>query len=124
MLISQLDPSKLSFQKSAQKLESVEETRQIFNTPLLDYEEIGMPMDRWHFLFDPTGSQASAAGSGYQRNSKVVSVFSLGESSFREGTHSAKEASATANIDGSVSLSDHQIHLLQVHRYKYLALHK
>ncbi|HET8792865.1 MAG TPA: hypothetical protein VFM31_03645 [Nitrososphaeraceae archaeon] len=90
------------FPEAAQKLESVNETRQILTTPLLDYEEIGLPMERWHFLFDPTGSQASAAGSGYsEEESKVVSVFSLGESSFREGTHSAKEASATANIDGS-----------------------
>lgn len=98
------------FPEAAQKLESVNETKQILTTPLLDYEEIGLPMDRWHFLFDPTGSQASAAGSGLEEGgSKVVSVFSLGESSFREGTHSAKEASATANIDGSdvtISSSD------------------
>ncbi|HEX7142704.1 MAG TPA: hypothetical protein VF222_09530, partial [Nitrososphaeraceae archaeon] len=71
----------------------------------LDYEEIGFPMDRWHFLFDPTGSQASAAGSGYagleEGGSKVVSVFSLGESSFREGTHAAKESSISTTIDGS-----------------------
>ena len=98
-----IGPIKALFPEAAQKLESVNETRQILNTPLLDYEEIGMSMDRWHFLFDPTGSQASAAGSGYaeEGGSKVVSVFSLGESSFREGTHSAKEASASANIDGS-----------------------
>jgi hypothetical protein len=95
------------FPEAAQKLMSVNETRQILTTPLLDFEEIGLPMDRWHFLFDPTGSQASAAGSGLENGgSKVVSVFSLGESSFREGTHSAKEASATANIGGSaVSIS-------------------
>jgi hypothetical protein len=98
-----IGPIQVLFPEAAQKLESVNETRQILNTPLLDYEEIGMSMDRWHFLFDPTGSQASAAGSGYaeEGGSKVVSVFSLGESSFREGTHSAKEASASANIDGS-----------------------
>ncbi|MDF2737679.1 MAG: uncharacterized protein K0S93_1536 [Nitrososphaeraceae archaeon] len=98
-----IGPIQALFPEAAQKFESAEETRQILNTPLLDYEEIGLPMDRWHFLFDPTGSQASAAGSGYseESGSKVVSVFSLGESSFREGTHSAKEASATANIDGS-----------------------
>ena len=98
-----IGPIQALFPEVAQKLESVEETRQILNTPLLDYEEIGLPMDRWHFLFDPTGSQASAAGAGYEEagGSNVVSVFSLGESSFREGTHSAKEASASANIDGS-----------------------
>jgi len=98
-----IGPVKALYPEIAQKLESVEQSKNIFNTPLLDYEEIGFPMDRWHFLFDPTGSQASAAGSGYaeEGESKVVSVFSLGESSFREGTHAAKESSISANIDGS-----------------------
>jgi hypothetical protein len=98
-----IGPIKALFPAAAQKLMSVEETRNLFETPILDYEEIGMSMDRWHFLFDPTGSQASAAGSGYaeEGGSKVVSVFSLGESSFREGTHSAKESSVSATIDGS-----------------------
>ena len=98
-----IGPIKALFPAAAQKLMSVEESKNVFETPLLDYEEMGMPMDRWHFLFDPTGSQASAAGSGYaeEGGSKVVSVFSLGESSFREGTHSAKESSASVEIDGS-----------------------
>jgi hypothetical protein len=98
-----IGPVKALFPDAAQKLMSVEETKNIFETPLLDYEEIGMPMDRWHFLFDPTGSQASAAGAGYaeEGGSNVVSVFSLGESSFREGTHAATESSASVPIDGS-----------------------
>lgn len=98
-----IGPVKALFPAAAQKLMSVEESKKIFESPLLDYEEIGFPMDRWHFLFDPTGSQASAAGSGYaeEGGSRVVSVFSLGESSFREGTHAAKESTASTNIDGS-----------------------
>jgi hypothetical protein len=98
-----IGPVKALYPEVAQKLESVEESKKIFDTPLLNYEEIGFPMDRWHFLFDPTGSQASAAGSGYaeEGESRVVSVFSLGESSFREGTHAAKESSASTTIDGS-----------------------
>ena len=98
-----IGPVKALYPEIAQKLESVEQSKKIFDTPLLDYEEIGFPMDRWHFLFDPTGSQASAAGSGYAQEgeSKVVSVFSLGESSFREGTHAAKESSVSTTIDGS-----------------------
>jgi hypothetical protein len=98
-----IGPVKALYPEIAQKLEAVEESKKIFDTPLLDYEEIGFPMDRWHFLFDPTGSQASAAGSGYaeEGESRVVSVFSLGESSFREGTHAAKESSTSTTIDGS-----------------------
>ena len=76
---------------------------QIINDPLFTFQEIGAPMDRWHFLFDPTGSQAGAAGAGYieEGQSKVVSIYSLGESSFREGTHSAVEKNAVATIDGT-----------------------
>ncbi|MGZ5485364.1 MAG: hypothetical protein ACXWFB_05565 [Nitrososphaeraceae archaeon] len=98
-----IGPVKALFPAAVQKLLSVEPSKNIFETPLLDYEEIGFPMDRWHFLFDPAGSQASAAGSGYaeEGGSKVVSVFSLGESSFREGTHAAKESSISTTIDGS-----------------------
>ena len=46
---------------------------------------------------------AEELGDGYaeEGESKVVSVFSLGESSFREGTHAAKESSASTTIDGS-----------------------
>jgi len=74
----------------------------IMTDPLFNFEDIGLPMERWHFLFDPTGSQASAAGSGYieESGAKVVSVFSLGESSFREGTHTAREFDAKATIEG------------------------
>jgi hypothetical protein len=73
-----------------------------FNQPLLDFEEFGAPMGNWHFLFDATGAQAGASGFGFSvgtGGSKIVSIYSLGESSFREGTHSAKESSASATID-------------------------
>jgi len=75
----------------------------IMNDPLFTFEEIGAPMERWHFLFDPTGSQAGAAGAGYieEGGAKVVSIYSLGESSFREGTHSATEKDAVATINGT-----------------------
>lgn len=75
----------------------------IMTDPLFNFQEIATPMDKWHFLFDPTGSQAGAAGAGYIEagQSKVVSIYSLGESSFREGTHTAIEKDAVATIDGA-----------------------
>jgi hypothetical protein len=96
-------PILAKYPEAAQILSSSEDSKKILQIPLLDFEDIGLPMDTWHFLFDPTGSQASAAGAGYsaEGGTKVVSVFSLGESSFREGTHTAKEASAKVTIDGS-----------------------
>jgi hypothetical protein len=89
----------IKFPEIAQQLKSSE----IFKDPLFNFEDIGTPMDRWHFLFDPTGSQASTAGSGYQElgGARVVSIFSLGESSFREGVMEAKESNAKAVIDGT-----------------------
>lgn len=75
----------------------------IMRDPLLNFQTIGTPMDRWHFLFDPTGSVAGAAGSGYveQGGAKAVSVYSLGESSFREGTFTEQVRDATATIDNT-----------------------
>jgi len=86
----------------AQQLNS-SEAGELFKTPLFNFEDISTPMERWHFLFDPTGSQASSAGSGFQElgGARVVSIFSLGESSFREGVMEAKESDATALVDGA-----------------------
>ena len=72
--------------------------------PLLDFNEFGATMSNWHFLFDATGSQAGASGFGFsvgQGGSKIISIYSLGESSFREGTHTAKESTVSGNIDNT-----------------------
>jgi hypothetical protein len=92
----------IKYPELAQQLNSSEAGR-IFNTPLFNFEKIATPMERWHFLFDPTGSQASTAGSGYQElgGARVVSIFSLGESSFREGVMEAEETEATGVADGT-----------------------
>jgi hypothetical protein len=96
-------PIQALFPDGAELLLSSEDTKKILEAPLMNFEEIGLPMNRWHFLFDPTGSQATAAGSGYteEGGSRVVSVFSLGESSFREGTHTVTESSVATNVGGS-----------------------
>src|ERR1043166_9822265 len=71
--------------------------------PLLNFEPVGIPMDRWHFLFDPTGSLAGVAGSGFteQGGARAVSIYSLGESSFREGTFTEQTSDSTATIDNT-----------------------
>ena len=82
---------------------------QTLNLPLLDFREFGANMDIWHFLFDATGSQAGATGFGFsvgKGGSKIISIYSLGESSFREGTHAAKESDTTATVD-SVNVNLH-----------------
>jgi hypothetical protein len=79
------------------------EASSIMSDPLFNFQDIGRPMDTWHFLFDPTGSQAGAAGSGFEEigGARVVSIYSLGESSFREGTFQETEKQASATMDGT-----------------------
>jgi hypothetical protein len=75
----------------------------IMNAPLLNFESVGIPMERWHFLFDPTGSLAGVAGSGFteQGGARAVSIYSLGESSFREGTFTEQTSDSTAKLDNT-----------------------
>ena len=79
------------------------EASSIMADPLFNFQDIGRPMDTWHFLFDPTGSQAGVAGSGFEEiaGARVVSIYSLGESSFREGTFQETEKQASATMDGT-----------------------
>jgi hypothetical protein len=75
---------------------------EIFDEPILDFERFNQKMDTWHFLFDPSGSLAeSSAYFNEASGAKVVSIYSLGESSFREGTFEAEEKDVTATIGGA-----------------------
>ena len=76
----------------------------IMAEPILDFLEIGdMPMDRWHWLFDPTLNLASTDGifAGGIGRAKVLSVYSLGECSIREGCPPPKDDDATITVDGA-----------------------
>jgi hypothetical protein len=77
------------------------EAAQIMADPLFNFQDVGRPMDTWHFLFDPTGSQAGAVGFEEIGGARVVSIYSLGESSFREGTFEETEKEASATVDGA-----------------------
>lgn len=92
-----------AFPEFADKLAG-SEAEEIMTEPILDFGELGaMPMERWHWLFDPTWSQASTGGlltgEGIGR-AKVMSVYSLGECSIREGCPSPKEGDVSISIDG------------------------
>lgn len=94
----------VAFPEFADKLAGTEAER-IMNEPILDFSELGsMPMEKWHWLFDPTFSQASTGG--LLRNTdigsaKVMSVYSLGECSIREGCPPPKEGDASITVEGS-----------------------
>ena len=58
---------------------------ELLSTRLMDGDEIkAQPIGNWHFLFDPTGINADASKYGFQAGS-VISSFTMGESSLREG---------------------------------------
>ena len=58
---------------------------ELLNTRLLDGDGIKeQPIGNWHFLFDPTGIGVDAAQHGFSTGS-VLSSFTMGESSLREG---------------------------------------
>jgi len=58
---------------------------ELLYTRLMDGDEIkAQPIGNWHFLFDPTGIGADAAQYGFETGS-VISSYTMGESSLREG---------------------------------------
>ena len=61
------------------------ESGELLNTRLMNGDGIkDQPIGNWHFLFDPTGIGVDAAQYGFQTGS-VLSSFTMGESSLREG---------------------------------------
>jgi len=58
---------------------------ELLSTRLMDGDEIkAQPIGNWHHLFDPTGIGVDAAQFGFQTGS-VISSYTMGESSLREG---------------------------------------
>jgi len=72
---------------------------QLVNTRLMDGDEIkAQPIGNWHFLFDPTGIGADASQYGFQTGS-VISSFTMGESSLREGLIREQISESAFNSD-------------------------
>ena len=65
------------------------EAEDVLNKPLIDADFIlEQPLTNWHFLFDPTGINVDAGTFGLKMNEIagfVVSSWTMGESSIREG---------------------------------------
>jgi hypothetical protein len=77
------------------------QAREIFYEPILRFESFNAPMATWHVLFDPVGAYGGSVGLEGTGGAQALSVYSLGESSLREGTHAIEEKDATATIDGA-----------------------
>ena len=83
----------------AQKFENTQ-AREILDEPILNFQDFNAPMSSWHVLFDPVGAYGGSVGMSGTGGAKALSVYSLGESSLREGAHGIEEKAATATIDG------------------------
>jgi hypothetical protein len=76
------------------------EARDVMSMPLIDASGIGaLGIGNWHFLADPTGIVAETSKYGFSGAKVVVSSFTMGESSFREGQIKEKEHEASFTSD-------------------------
>jgi len=81
---------------------------QLVNTRLMDGDEIkAQPIGNWHFLFDPTGIGADASQYGFQTGS-VISSFTMGESSLREGLIREQVHEGSVNIDKTYKVTSYE----------------
>lgn len=78
------------------------EAGEIFSIPVMNADFIlEQPMTNWHFLFDPTGISADAERYKLSEElaGKVLSRWTMGESSIREGRQIEREWHATITGD-------------------------
>ena len=57
------------------------------------------PLSKWHTLFDPTNTISDATKFGYKGEKIVITSYTAGESSIREGIWKAKIEEAKLNLD-------------------------
>lgn len=71
----------------------------LLNDSLMDSSGIlAQPLSNWHHLFDPSGTISETAKWGYTEK-LVITSFTMGESSIREGMQGEKEKSAEFTTD-------------------------
>lgn len=83
------------------KILAAPEAEAIMRDPVLDFGRFDLPMKSWHFLFDVTGEQLKNYGVFIPGEGGTVSIHSIGESSFREGTYLPEEKDAELQVDGA-----------------------
>lgn len=76
--------------------------QEIMQDRVLDFGRFGLPMTSWHYLFDVTGEQLKNYGVFRPGEGGTVSIFSIGESSFREGTYVPNEKEVEITVDGAL----------------------
>ena len=64
---------------------------------------LAQPLSNWHHLFDPSGTISETAKWGYTEK-LVITSFTMGESSFREGIQTEKEKEAEFTTDKTYTI--------------------
>jgi len=81
---------------------------ELLSTRLMDGDEIkAQPIGNWHFLFDPTGIGVDASQFGFQTGS-VISSFTMGESSLREGLIREQINEASFSFDKTYQITSYE----------------
>lgn len=76
------------------------EAETLLGTNLIDSSGIlAQPLSNWHHLFDPSGTISDTAKFGYQGEKIVLTSFTMGESSLREGIQTEKEKEVEFTTD-------------------------
>ena len=87
------------------------EAEDLLHTSLIDADFVrDQPLANWHFLFDPTGISSDAAlyGIADEISGFVVSSYTMGESSIREGIQVEREFDATFDADREYTVRTYQ----------------
>lgn len=93
------------FTPSLALLLKASDAAELLSIRLMDGDEIkAQPIGNWHFLFDPTGIGADASQYGFQTGS-VISSFTMGESSLREGLIREQVNESTFNSDKTYQIT-------------------
>jgi hypothetical protein len=77
------------------------QAREIMEDPLLNFKAFDFPMASWHWLFDPVGAYGGVVDLQGTEGASVLSVYSYGEGSLREGVQREEEKDALVNIEGA-----------------------
>jgi hypothetical protein len=83
------------------------EAETVLSTPLINGDGIlNQPMTNWHFLFDPTGIGVDAGTFGLDESIQgfVLSGYTMGESSIREGRQVEQEVYADFTVDRTYAI--------------------
>lgn len=78
------------------------DAEKLLSQSLIDSEAIkNQPLSNWHFLFDPTGINVDAGTFGLAQDIKgfVVSAYTMGESSLREGRQVERIQESALTLD-------------------------